>query len=184
MTHEKLALLSIALLCAVAPRLSAQTPWIHIEVEEMGDEDNHVKVNVPLAIVEIAAEAAPEKILSKGQLDLALYEDGIEVEDLRRMWQAVRDTADSDLLSIEGSNETVRIRREGDRVLLDVNDSESSGNVRIRVPVTVVDALLSGESEKLDVRAALEELRKSEAGEIVTVDDQDTRVRIWIDERD
>jgi hypothetical protein len=47
--------------------------------------------------------------------------------------------------------------------------------------VTLVDALLSGEGESLDLSAALAEVRKLR-GEIVRVKDEDSQVRIWIDE--
>lgn len=185
MTQRKLfTLLAVALSCAFATALAAQTPWIHVEVEELGDEENHVKVNLPLAVVQIAAEAAPGKVLSNGRLDLGHLDEDIEIEDIRRMWQALADTGDGDIVSIENRNQTVRIRREGEQVIIDVTEVENSSEILIRVPVAVVDALLSGDGDELDVRAALEELRDSQPGEIVTVDDEETRVRIWIDERD
>ena len=53
--------------------------------------------------------------------------------------------------------------------------------VRIEVPVTLVDALLSGEGDRLDLQAALAELTE-ERGDIITVRDGETRVRVWIDE--
>jgi hypothetical protein len=177
-------LASVAFCCAFAARLSAQTPWIHVEVEETGAENSHVKVNLPLSVVEIAADAAPEKLLPHGRLDLGHLDHDIEVEDLRRMWQALRDAGDEELVSVEGDDESVAIRRDGEQVIIDVNDAQGSENVRVQVPVTVIDALLSGDGNELDVRAALEQLRKSKRGEVIRVDDDETRVRIWIDERD
>ena len=55
------------------------------------------------------------------------------------------------------------------------------GEVQIRVPVTVVDALLSGAGDTLDVRAAIQEL-SALRGEMVQVIQPDTRIRVWIDE--
>ena len=55
------------------------------------------------------------------------------------------------------------------------------GEVQVRVPVSVVDALLSGSGETLDVRAAIQELA-SLRGEMVQVDHPDGRIRVWIDE--
>ncbi len=54
--------------------------------------------------------------------------------------------------------------------------------VRIDLPVTAVDALFSGEGEKIDLGAAIAQLR-TERGDIVRVDDEKKRVRIWIDEQ-
>lgn len=55
------------------------------------------------------------------------------------------------------------------------------GDVQIRVPVNVVDALLSGAGNTLDVRAAIQEL-SALRGEMVQVIQPDTRIRVWIDE--
>lgn len=55
------------------------------------------------------------------------------------------------------------------------------GEVQIRVPVSVVDALLAGDGETLDVRAAIQEL-SALRGEMVQVIQPDARIRVWIDE--
>jgi hypothetical protein len=53
--------------------------------------------------------------------------------------------------------------------------------VHVDLPVTLVDALLSGEGESVDLKAALAEVR-SLRGDIVRVKDDDSHVRVWIDE--
>ena len=55
------------------------------------------------------------------------------------------------------------------------------GEVQVRVPVSVVDALLSGAGETLDVRAAIQQL-SALRGEMVQVIHPEGRVRVWIDE--
>ncbi len=55
------------------------------------------------------------------------------------------------------------------------------GEVQVRVPVSVVDALLSGAGETLDVRAAIQQLSVLR-GEMVQVIHPEGRVRVWIDE--
>jgi len=50
-------------------------------------------------------------------------------------------------------------------------------------PRPFVDALFSGDGDTLNIEDALSELSK-ERGDIVRVDDGETKVRIWIDERD
>jgi hypothetical protein len=53
--------------------------------------------------------------------------------------------------------------------------------VRIEIPIEVVDALFSGQGEELNLRAGFAELKKRR-GDIVRVKDNDSTVRIWIDE--
>jgi hypothetical protein len=54
--------------------------------------------------------------------------------------------------------------------------------VRVEVPVSLVDAFLSGEGEEGNFEAAIVELQKRR-GDIVRVKDDDSNVRVWIDEQ-
>jgi hypothetical protein len=176
------ALGAILLLGAVAP-LAAQTPWIHVEVDEAGADETRVRLNLPLSLVQVALDAAPDKIVKEGHLHLGDTDHDVDVEDLRRAWRELRDAGDAELLSVEEKDETVSIRRAGDRVLIDVDDRKDGDKVTIQLPVSVVDALLSGEGEELNVKDAVSELRALR-GDIVRVDDGESKVRIWIDEKD
>ncbi len=170
-----------AFLFATTP-LFAQTPWIHVEVNEGRDQDSHVKVNLPLSLVEVAMEAAPEDVLEKGHIRLH-PDDDVDVEDLRRVWKELRATGDTDLVSVEKEDQTVSVRRQGELVLVNVDDRKENEKVQVQVPVSVMDALLSGEGQQLNLKDAISAL-KSLRGEIVRVDNGNDKVRIWIDEKD
>lgn len=167
--------------------LQAQTPWIHIEVDEnkAGTEADptHVKVNLPLSVVQIALEAAPEKILDQGRIRMHPIDEDLDVEDLRRIWNELRNSPESEWVNVEKKDETVSVRRQGDQVLIEVDDRKEGAKVHVQVPVSVVDALFSGEGQDLNLKDAISEL-KSLRGDIVRVDDGGTNVRIWIDEKD
>jgi hypothetical protein len=51
------------------------------------------------------------------------------------------------------------------------------------VPFTVVDALLSGGKDELDLLAAVRTLGTIGDTVLVTVNDKDSKVRIWVDSR-
>ena len=55
-------------------------------------------------------------------------------------------------------------------------------HVRVEVPVSLVDALLSGEGESANIQAAVAELQKRR-GDIVSVREEDSTVRVWIDDQ-
>ncbi len=174
-----------ALALAVATPLFAQTPWIHVEVVETGEDDTRVNINLPLSVVQLALEAAPEKIISHGELHLRHVNKDLDVESLRKMWAELREAGDAEFVTIEEEDETVRVRREGDFIRIDIDDRADGDpeQVHIDIPVSVVDALFSGDGETLNIKDALSELSK-ERGDIVRVDDGETTVRVWIDERD
>ena len=175
---------AFALSLAAIP-VQAQTPWIHVEVDENEADDSHVKVNLPLSLVQIALEAAPDKIVDDGRLHLHNLDNDLDVEDLRRMWQELRSAPDSELVSVEDKDGRgrVSVRRQGDQILVEADDDDDKGAVRVQVPVNAVDALFSDEGQELNLKGAIEEL-KTLRGDIVRVDDGDTKVRIWIDEKD
>ena len=68
-----------------------------------------------------------------------------------------------------------------DMILVSVLNERASEAVRAEVPASVVDALLSGDGDLLDIRAALEELSTLD-GEVVRVVEPDSNIRIWIDD--
>ena len=68
-----------------------------------------------------------------------------------------------------------------DMILVSVLNERASEAVRAEVPASGVDALLSGDGDLLDIRAALEELSTLD-GEAVRVVEPDSNIRIWIDD--
>jgi hypothetical protein len=77
---------------------------------------------------------------------------------------------------------TVVAAKRGGVVHVDVDGSEGSEHVKMRLPVPLVDAVL-GTKDTLDVGALVEALHDVPSGELIAVDDDDSKVRIWIDDR-
>lgn len=169
-----------------------KSPWIHIRVDEGGEKAAKVNVNLPLSLIEVAIDVAPDDVMEHGRVELGHHD--ISVADMRRLWAELKKAGDGEFVTVEEHDQKVHIRREGDYIKIDVEEIEvdepdesgeaaepKSHRVHVEVPVTVVDALLSGEGEELNVKNALSQL-KHERGEIVRVEDGETSVRIWIDE--
>jgi hypothetical protein len=171
--------LALALVAAAAPARAQSEPWIHVRVVEH-DDGNKVSVNLPLALAQVALEVAPRDIMEKGRLKLR--EKDITVSDIRRLWTELKASGDAEFVTVEERDKTVRLARAGDHLHINVNErSGKNEKVQIRMPLAVVDALLSGSGESMDIGAALMQL-KGQRGEIVTVEGSDSNVRIWIDE--
>lgn len=182
-------------------------PWVHVDMSGR----TSMSLNLPLAAIEAALAMAPEAIVDRdGQLQLG-GDRQIPVAAIRAAWTQLRDAGDVEIANIQEEGQSVRIAREGDTILVDVtgrdddaeheddadeHDAEHDrggdgdehrrdrgfvGEVQVRVPVSVVDALLSGAGETLDVRAAIQQL-SALRGEMVQVIHPDARIRVWIDE--
>jgi hypothetical protein len=169
---------------ALAPLARAQgaDPWLHVRVDEVGAHQSKVAVNLPLSLVQIALEAAPEHVVNHGCIHIGRHSDhDLKVADLRRMWTELKKSGDAELVNVEEEDQKVRVARQGDLVLVHVEEPTGKEKVRVEVPTDVVDALLSGEGDELNVKAALTQLQKRR-GDIVRVHDHEQSVRVWIDE--
>ncbi len=178
--------LAAAMLTGGVVYAQEQSPWLHIRVTEQGEDGARVSVNLPVSLVQVFADIA-EKELEKelngrgSHVDLDMGEHDIEIADIRRAWTELRNAGDADFVEIEEDDEYVKISRSGDTILIAFDERSGDGNGRVEVPVAVVDALLSGDDERLNLRAAIDEMISSTSGEIVFVEDGETTVRIWIE---
>jgi hypothetical protein len=173
------ALLLLALM-TLAGTARADSLWLHVKVD--GDHaDERVTVNLPLSLIEKAIPMIPENVMEHGRIQFDEGEE-ITIADLREMWNEIQSQPDFTIARVESEDENVRVAKEGDYLIVRVDEGEGgSENVNVRIPVAVVDALFSGDGEQLNIRAALEALAAHGEGELVTVTDHDEVVRVWVD---
>ncbi len=114
--------------------------------------------------------------------------------DLRALLEAVRDAQDNEYVRVESSHEDIRVAKSGGFLLIKVQDfpgvnrktpqageRKHGSTVNIKVPFPVVNALLSGEKDELNVLAAIRVLNNSQDVDLVTVNDESSTVRVWVD---
>ena len=172
------AAVALALVLPAAGQQATTSAWIHVAVAEEGNKATTVKVNLALSLAEVALSVAPDKIARGGRVKLSNKD--VSIADLRKLWNELRAVGDAQFVSVEEKNQTVSIARQGRMVQIRVNDTskaEKPQTVHVDVPVNVVDALLAGEGEELDIKNAIAQLR-SERGDIVRVRDGRRNVRI------
>jgi hypothetical protein len=193
---RKSILAGFGLLALAATTAAAQTgtAWLHVRVEE-AKEPSKVSVNLPMTVVEAILKASPEIIEKHGKVHFG-EEHGLKMADIRKAWKALAQVGDAEFVTVESEDQNVRVARKGDLVQVFVDAKpkaakEGAGKeakagkpeeVRVEVPVSLVDAFLSGEGEEGNFDAAIAELQKRR-GDIVRVKDDDSNVRIWIDEQ-
>jgi hypothetical protein len=173
--------LSALLLAGATPAAAQAKPWLHVQVEEAKGAKVHV--NVPLSLVEVALKAAPEPIFDDDHIRLGPHGKKLRVSEARKMWQELRAAGDTDFVTVRDGDrdETVTVALKGELVQVRVEGGPRSERVMVDVPAALVDALLSGEGEELNLSGAIRELSKRR-GDIVRVEDENDRVRVWIDE--
>ena len=173
------ALLSVTSVAAAG----SDTQWLHVAVD--GEDDERVRINVPLNLVSAVLPLIEDDDFHHGRIVL----DGEEFDrdDLVAMLAAVAEAEDGEYVTVDDRDDHVRISKQGDTILVKVEEKrrrtgEVETEVVVRIPVAVLDALASGDSNELNVVAAVEALGKyAENGDLVTVNDDEDVVRIWID---
>lgn len=168
---------------AVAAQDAAPQPWLHVQITGENDGAENVSVNVPLSAAEPMLALVPHRILSDGQLSLAGRDVPFNVAAMRDLWRALTEVGDTEFVTVQGEDETVRIARTGDQITVQVEEREEEGSetVDVQLPIVVVDALLSGDSDTLNVRAAVQRLGELR-GDIVRVSENERQIRVWIDD--
>jgi hypothetical protein len=177
--------------------LAAIEAALALAPEAIVDNDGQLQLGGQREIPVVAIRAAWSQLRDAGDVEIANIQDGRQSIRVAREGDTlvvdVTGTDDEDAEHEGDADEDDAEHRDGDHddaehdQDADHDDAEHDrdrgaiGEVQIRVPVSVVDALLSGTGETLDVRGAIQEL-SALRGEMVQVIQPDGRIRVWIDE--
>jgi len=158
------------------------SPWVHVRIVDIDDDDESMSLNLPLAVVELGLRIVPARIMEQGREHLNDLPEGLRLSDIRALWQQLAAAGDAELVSMQHEDQTVHVARRGDQIQVRMTDDDGDETMHVDVPARVVDALLSGDGEELNIDAAITELRTIR-GDIVNLRGQDEHeVRVWIDE--
>ena len=186
-------------------------PWVHVDMsgrttmslnlplaaieaalamapEAIVDRDGQLQLGGQREIPVTAIRAAWTQLRDVGDVEIANIQDGRQSVRIAREGDTIVvdvTGTDDDDAGLEGdADEGDAEHGDGDGDDDDAGHGRARGfvgEVQVRVPVSVVDALLSGAGETLDVRGAIQEL-SALRGEMVQVVHPEGRVRVWIDE--
>lgn len=160
--------------------------YLHVKVDG-GTKGESVNVNVPLSMAVKILPTINHGDLHNGRVTIS----GADINDvdLHAILDAVRTAPDNEFVTVKSSEQDVRVAKSNGNLIIHVRGSGKEGGkggqkVDVTVPMKVVDALFStAKQNELDVAAAIRAL--GEAGEtvLVTVQDAEQNVKIWIDSK-
>ena len=182
MTRKKLTILGCLFLTLTFTFTLAKPKdgWLHIRISEDQGKGEQVNVNVPLNMIR-ALLPMVEELDVDDMMGLDLGNGEFEGLDLHAVLEALHDTPDSDFVTVRSDDESVRVYKENGYIKVLVEERDDSEKVRVTVPLDVLDALVSGPDDTLNLSAAIERLMTHSGGDLVTVDSDNESVRIWID---
>jgi len=194
------AILAVALLAGSTFKAQTQSSsgrWLHVRVDNPDDKGELVRVNVPIVLAEILVSSVDHDQLHHGHVNIGRHAD-LNGVDLRAMLDAVRTAPDGEFVSVKNRDQDIHVSKQNGYLLVRVNDSnhkgrkdgnkESSGDtqeVLVRVPLSVVDALVASSkgSDDLDVAAALRALATHGDTDLVNIKDGRQTVHVWLDSK-
>jgi hypothetical protein len=196
-----LALFALAPAASLAQATTDTDQWIHIRVTSRDAKGEVVRINVPIEMAEKVLPAINKDRLHDGKVRIESAQ--VKDVDLRAILDAVRTAKDGEYVSVQSNENNVRVSKNNGVLYIIVTDKEHAkkavakedapkgtkasepveSKVEIKVPMKVVDALLSAGKDELDLVAALRALSAHGDTELVTVKDAENDVRIWIDSK-
>jgi hypothetical protein len=180
MTRTKTLSLTLAALLLAALPAEAADLWFHVKVQESAGDHANVTVNFPLPLVEKFLAAIPEEHFRDG--NIVIEDAEFDAARLRELWREVQNTPDMTFVTVTTDNETVKVAKDRGYLVARTTERSADGaEVHARIPLAVVEALLSGEGNTLNLQAGLAALAAHGEGELVTVNERDNNVRVWID---
>ena len=181
-----------------APSLAAQTPsgtgtaqatvsshdrWLHVRVTNPNSNDESVRVNVPLELAEKILPTINQHRLHSGKV--SFDEADCHGVDVRALLDAVRTSKDGEFVTVQNKDSDVRVAKQSGYLFVHVFEKNhpKKSQVEVKVPLKVVDALLCGSKDELDLVAGLRALSAQGDTELVSVKDEENTVRVWLDSK-
>ena len=157
--------------------------WLHVRVICTDGKGDTVRVNVPLELAEKVLPAVNHDRLHNGKVKID--NSDLNDVDLRAIMDAIRSAKDGEYVTVQGNDNDVRVAKEGNHLMIHVVDKSGSkkSQVEVKVPMKVVEALLSAGKDELDLVAALHALGAQGDVELVSVKDSENTVKVWLDSK-
>ena len=160
---------------------SSRDRWLHVRVDNPDSKEETVRVNVPLELAEKVLPAIDHDRLHNGKVRIGCMDcDGV---DVRTIFEAVRNSKDGEFVTVQSNDADVSVTKKDGQLLVHVHDKNKPkhSQVEVKVPMKVVEALLSGSKDELDIAAGLHALEGQGDVELVSVKDDENTIRVWLD---
>ncbi|HNU01831.1 MAG TPA: hypothetical protein PKM55_14180 [Acidobacteriota bacterium] len=176
-----LVVMAAVMLMALFGLAANKERWVNVHVVE-ADDDTQVDIRVPLSLLIVAVDCVKSDQLQNGKLKLEF--DDTQV-DFKKLWAELRKHDNTDFVKVSSKEENVLVSRKGDLFIVQVfkKDEPEQGapHVLVKLPVALMDSLMTTEGNEIDLKAFLTQLGNTTTGDLITVQEKDASVRIWID---
>jgi len=166
------------LIACVGIASAASKQWVHINVDKPREEEK-VKINIPVSLVENLLPLVNQENMHHGTMCLNHHD--IDVSELREAWKNLRAEGDGEYMTIEKRDMNLHVYTKSGFFYVQ-SDAQSRQQIDMKIPMDVVDALLSGKGDELNLTAAIHALEGSGVHDVLSVKNDEGTVRVWVDE--
>jgi hypothetical protein len=180
-----LALFAAALMVSAIVR--AQAPqsgrWLHVRVDSSDGKSEMARVNLPVSLVALVVANVDHDRLHHGHINLG--HGDLNGVDLRAILDAVRSAPDGEFVTVKNHGDDVRVAKDKGYMVVHATNTNASDHhtVEVRVPLIVVDAMVSAGGQDLDVAAGLRALAAHGDTDLVFVNDGRQTVHVWLNSK-
>jgi hypothetical protein len=180
MKRTLIIVLALALMAAVPAFATDTTRWLNVHVTALDDGTN-VEVHLPLSLVLTVLRSVDVEHFHSGKVDLEIDDADI---DWPQLLSALKDAPDGDFVKVDADDANVLVSKRGGTLTIDVTETGDEGEhavVKVTLPDTIIDALSIDEENRIDLAVLLQSFDSLPDGDLVTVDADDAKVRVWIE---
>ncbi len=171
----KIALSVVGVLVLAVVLTVVWMDWLIIDVHESGPDGTRLWIPIPKAALRLAVRAVPDRVMPDTRV--------AEFAEYRAGFRAVADELvkmpDAALVEVTDGPARVVIRKEGDLLLVEVNDA--TDEVSVRVPVAALGYIADAyDGERFDPAKIVKVIDELPEGDFVHVREPGAEVRLSI----
>ena len=157
----------------------ADSAWLHINVD---DDEDQVNINLPIALAETVVWIVD---WNDEPTVIKVDDQELTVPEMRKIWEVLKSEGTFTLASIKSKKQ-----EKGDNIDIVFKDNHllitgttDDAKIDINILGDLIDALFSGDVDKLNLTACIEELKLKGAasGYVHIKGDDGEKVHLWVD---
>ncbi len=172
-------LLATCLVFGMGSISMADSAWLHVNVD---DDEDQVNINLPIALAETVVWIVD---WNDEPTVIKVDDQELTVPEMRKIWEVLKSEGSFTLASIKSKKQekgdNIDIVFKGNRLL--ITGTTDDAKIDINILGDLIDALFSGDEDRLNLTACIEELKLKGAasGYVHIKGDDGEKVHLWVD---
>lgn len=151
--------------------------WMRIEANHPDSDKGHVKVNLPLSMIEVVVDS-----IDKRDFMSELERDHPSL-DIPKIWKELRKMDVDEFITVESDKENVKVFKDSDYFRISVTEQGyDEPNIEVKLPLDLMDYVFENHKE-WDFQELVGKLRGHLPLTIVTAKHEGADVKIWLEEK-